>query len=154
LRRPDCPARFAPVEPALEQILNLLLESERAGVVTLDALARQVEREELRLLLLAAKDDEAATAAGLEGLIRNAGGTPSTRTGPFVEKIRAMGPLRERLDLLLRGQEWVARKVEEALALAPQSGPIQDYLQKMAKRHRFDVEWGRAELIRMMDTIK
>lgn len=48
----------------------------------------------------------------------------------------------------------MARKVEEALVLAPQSGPVRDYLQKMANRHRFDVEWGRAELIRRMNAIK
>ena len=52
-----------------------------------------------------------------------------------------------------RGEEWVARKVEEALAVAPPSGRIHDYLTKMARRHRFEVEWGRAELIRLMNTL-
>ncbi len=142
------------MEKDLEQILNLLLESERAGVVVLETLAGQVEHDELRLLLKTGKDDEAATVIQLEKLISEAGGVPSTRVGPFVEKIAALDSVRERLNLLLRGEQWVARKVEEALALAPQSGPIREYLQKMANRHRFEVEWGRAELIRLMNAIR
>ncbi len=132
------------MEQALEQILNLLLESERAGVVALDALAAEVAQSELRQLLLTSKDDEGATARQLEELIRAAGGTPS-------DKVAAPAALRDRLQLLIHGEEWVARKVEEALALAPHSGPIHDHLLKMANRHRFEVEWGRAELIRLMN---
>ena len=139
------------MEQALEQILNLLLESERAGVVALDALAAEVAQSELRQLLLTSKDDEGATARQLEELIRAAGGTPSDKVGPFADKVAAAASLRDRLQLLIHGEEWVARKVEEALALAPQSGPIHDYLLKMANRHRFEVEWGRAELIRLMN---
>ena len=48
-----------------------------------------------------------------------------------------------------RGQEWAARKTEVALALAPADGPIHDYLTAMANRHRAEVEWGRAEVIRL-----
>lgn len=140
------------MEPALEQILNLLLESERAGVVALDALVAEVGQSELRQLLLTSKDDEGATARQLEELIRAAGGTPSDKVGPFAGKVAAAASLRDRLQLLIHGEEWVARKVEEALALAPPNGPIHDYLLKMANRHRFEVEWGRAELIRLMNT--
>lgn len=139
------------MEQALEQILNLLLESERAGVVALDALAAEVAQSELRQLLLTSKDDEGATARQLEELIRAAGGTPSDKVGPFADKVAAAASLRDRLRLLIHGEEWVARKVEEALALAPNGGPIHDYLLKMANRHRFEVEWGRAELIRLMN---
>jgi hypothetical protein len=141
------------VEQALEQILNLLLESERAGVVALDALAAEVSRSELRQLLLTSKDDEGATARQLEELIRAAGGTPSHKVGPFADKVAAAASLRDRLQLLIHGEEWVARKVEEALALAPPSGSIREYLLKMANRHRFEVEWGRAELIRLMNNV-
>ena len=141
------------MEQALEQILNLLLESERAGVVALDALAAEVGENELRQLLLTSKDDEGATARQLEELIRAAGGTPSDKVGPFADKVAAATSLRDRLQLLIHGEEWVARKVEEALALAPRGGPIHDYLLKMANRHRFEVEWGRAELIRLMSNV-
>jgi hypothetical protein len=140
------------VEPELQEILNLLLESERAGVVALDSLAGHVENDELKRLLTTSREDEAATARDLEGLIRDAGVTPSQRIGPFAGKVAAAGSLSQQLQLLIRGEEWVARKVEEALALAAASGPIRDYLQKMARRYRFEVEWGRAELIRLMNS--
>lgn len=141
------------MDQALERILNLLLESERAGVVALDHLLSEVSQEELRALLTTSREDEAATARQIEELIRSGGGSPSGKVGPFAAKVAAAGSLRDRLKLLIHGEEWVARKVEEALALAPASGPVHDQLQKMANRHRFEVEWGRAELIRLMNTL-
>lgn len=141
------------MDQPLERILNLLLESERAGVAALDALAGQIDHADLKRLLLTSREDEAADAQALEQLIRGSGGAPSPRTGPFAAKVAAAGTLRERLRLLIHGEEWVARKIEEALALAPSGGPIHDCLQKMARRHRFEVEWGRAELIRLMDAL-
>jgi nitronate monooxygenase len=142
------------VESALEEILNLLLESERAGVVALDRLAAQVENDELKYLLTTSREDESTTVRELENLIRSTGGIPSQRIGPFAAKVAAAGTLSQQLKLLIHGEEWVARKVEEALALATASGPISDYLQKIARRHRFEVEWGRAELIRLMNSLK
>lgn len=137
------------MESTLAEILNLLLESERAGVSALDALANEVAPGELRQLLLTSRQDEAADVSGLEELIRGSGLAPSYKVGPFAAKVAALGTLRERLQLLIHGQEWMARKVEEALTLAPSTGPVHEYLLKMARRHRFEVEWGRAELIRM-----
>lgn len=138
------------MDAALEQMLNLLLESERAGVVALEELGREVDQEELRRFLAAAREDEAANVAQLEKLIRAEGGRPSERTGPFAGKIAALDSIRDRLNLLSRGQSWVAQKIEAALELAPPSGPIHDYLQRMANRHRHEIEWGRAEMIRLM----
>jgi nitronate monooxygenase len=142
--------RFAFVDSRLEQKLNLLLESERAGVLALDELQREVEHEELRRFLMGARDEEARNVRDLERLIREHGGSPSAATGGFAAKVAALGTIRERLSLMARGQEWVARKTEEALAMAPASGPIHDYLAAMANRHRAEVEWGRAEVIRLL----
>jgi nitronate monooxygenase len=138
------------VDRRLEAALNLLLESERAGVVALDALARDVEHDELRRFLIGARDEEQRTVDALRRLIRDAGGKPSEKTGPFAAKVAALSSIRERLDLMHRGQEWVARKVEEAIALAPAKGPVREFLQSMANRHRAEVEWGRAEVIRLL----
>jgi nitronate monooxygenase len=138
------------MDPRLEQKLNLLLESERAGVLALDELEREVEHKELRRFLAGSRAHEAANVRDLEKLIRDNGGTPSAKTGPFAAKVAALSTVRERLSLLSRGQEWVARKTEEALAVAPASGPIHDYLSAMANRHRAEVEWGRAEVIRLL----
>jgi hypothetical protein len=141
------------VDAALERMLNLLLESERAGIAALDSLAAEVKHLELKLLLLDAREEESRNAAMLERLVREDGGTPSAATGPFAGKVAAVGTMRGRLALLIRGQEWVARKIEETLALAPEDGPIRESLQKMANRHRHEIEWGRVELIRLMDAV-
>lgn len=140
------------MEPALTQILNLLLESERAGVTAIDALLTEVTQDDLRKLLTTSREDEAASVANLERLIRSGGEAPSAKASEFAAKVAAAGSFRERLELLIHGEEWVARKVEEAIALAPADGPVHEQLQKMANRHRFEVEWGRAELIRLMNT--
>jgi len=139
------------VDPKLEAALNLLLESERAGVLALEELIREVEHEELRVFLRGSRDEEARNVLALEALIRTAGGTPSDQTGPFAHKVASLPTVRERLALMSRGQEWAARKTEDALVLAPASGPIRDFLTAMANHHRAEVEWGRAEVIRLMN---
>jgi len=141
------------MDAALERMLNLLLESERAGVVVLDMLAREVTHEEFRMLLLDAKAQEERHESELERLIRESGGSPSAGVGPFAAKVAAIGSPRGRIAMLMRGQEWVARKVEETLALAPSAHPIHTFLQKLANRHRHEVEWERAEMIRLMNAI-
>ena len=139
------------MDAALEQALNLLLESERAGVIALSTLINEVEQEELKKFLRGSRAMEQRNAEELEALIRDNGGTPSTKTGPFAGKVAALESIRERLNLLSRGQEWAARKTEVALALAPEPSPIHDYLTAMANRHRAEVEWGRAEVIKLMN---
>lgn len=142
------------MDTALEHMLNLLLESERAGVAALEQLAPQVEQDELRQFLLGERDEEQRNVDGLDALIRAGGGTPSKVVGPFAAKVAALGTIRERLNLMSHGQEWVARKVEEALALAPADGPIYEFLRSMGNRHRAEIEWGRAEVIRLLNTDK
>ena len=139
------------MDQALEAALNLLLESERAGVIALSRLIDDVEQEELKKFLRGSRAMEQRNAEELESLIRDNGGTPSTKTGPFAGKVAALQSIRERLNLLSRGQEWAARKTEVALALAPEPSPIHDYLTAMANRHRAEVEWGRAEVIKLMN---
>ena len=139
------------MDKALEAALNLLLESERAGVIALSTLIDVVEPEELKKFLRGSRAMEQRNAEELEALIRDNSGIPSTKTGPFAGKVAALESIRERLNLLSRGQEWAARKTEVALALVPEPSPIHDYLTAMANRHRAEVEWGRAEVIKLMN---
>ncbi|WP_333649989.1 DUF6306 domain-containing protein [Candidatus Binatus sp.] len=138
------------MDPALEKALNLLLESERAGVIALGTLIADVKQDELKKFLSGSRAMEQRNAEELEALIRDNGGNPSSGIGPFAGKVAALESIRDRLNLMSRGQEWAARKTEVALALAPEDGPIHDYLTAMANRHRAEVEWGRAEVIRLM----
>ena len=82
------------MDKALEQMLNLLLESERAGVVALEHLAPQVEQDELRQFLLGERDEEQRNVEGLEKLIRDGGGAPSNTVGPFAAKVAALATIR------------------------------------------------------------
>ena len=140
------------MDQALEAALNLLLESERAGVIALSRLIDDVEQDELKKFLRGSRAMEQRNAEELDTLIRANDGRPSTGVGPFARKVAALDSIRDRLNLLSRGQEWAARKTEVALALAPEPSPIHDYLTAMANRHRAEVEWGRAEVIRLTST--
>src|SRR5260370_36272700 len=137
------------MDAALEKALNLLLESERAGVIALDKLIADVKQEALKKFLSGSRAMEQRNAEELEALIRGNGGNPSRGVGPFARKVAALDSIRARLNLMSRGQEWAARKTEVALGLALAEGPIHDYLTAMANRHRAEVEWGRAEVIRL-----
>ena len=139
------------MDQGLEAALNLLLESERAGVIALSTLIADVEQEELKKFLRGSRAMEQRNAEELEALIRDNGGTPSSKIGPFAGKVAALESIRDRLNLMSRGQEWAARKTEVALALAPENSTIHDYLTAMANRHRAEVEWGRAEVIKLMN---
>ena len=111
------------MDPALEKALNLLLESERAGVIALGTLIADVKQDELKKFLSGSRAMEQRNAEELEALIRDNGGNPSSGIGPFAGKVAALESIRDRLNLMSRGQEWAARKTEVALALAPEERP-------------------------------
>ena len=75
------------MDAALEKALNLLLESERAGVIALDALIADVKQDELKKFLSGSRAMEQRNAEELEALIRDNGGKPSTRR----RAVRAQG---------------------------------------------------------------
>ena len=134
----------------LEALLNQLLESERAGHLLLDAMTQETANPEIKLLFANFTDVEVSDVSVLEGLIRLHGGAPSTKTGDFAEKVLNIDNLHEQINLLSRGQAWVARKVEQALALNPPPD-IAAFLKEMANRHRHNMEWARAEAIKVFD---
>ncbi|MGK2914404.1 MAG: DUF6306 domain-containing protein [Porticoccaceae bacterium] len=98
----------------LLSLLNTLLEAERAGARGLTTMAGEVEGElqqELKTLAL----DEARWCAMLSSHIKRLGGTPTTVTSSFLEKLLAKPTLAARLSLLDRGQSWVVSKLDESL---------------------------------------
>ncbi len=137
------------METALEDLLNRLLEAERAGHALLDTLSQTTVDSGLKSLFASFTEVEVSDISVLEGLIRLHGGTPSTATGDFAQKVLRIEDLRGQVDLLSRGQAWVARKVEQALDLQPPPD-IAAFLKEMANRHRHNVEWVRAEAIRTL----
>jgi len=107
------PAPFAADE--LLTLLTTLLEAERAGAKTIAWYVKSTPAGPLRDALLDVGKDEGRYAALLSRLVERAGGTPSTATGGFFEKAKAIDEPAARLAFLNRGQGWVARKLAEAL---------------------------------------
>jgi len=138
------------MDEKLETLLNQLLESERAGHALLEAMTKEAADPGMQSLFANFTDIEISDVSVLEGLIRLHGGTPSTKTGDFVEKVLSLDNLHEQINLLSRGQAWVARKIEQALALHPPP-EVTAFLKEMANRHRHNMEWARAEAIKAFD---
>ncbi len=138
------------MNPELETILNRLLEAERAGHQLLDVMSQETSDPQLKALFTNFTEIEVGDASVLEGLIRLHGGTPSTQTSDFVDRVLHLDKLQDQVHLLSRGQAWVARKVEQALALNPPPD-IAAFLKEMANRHRHNMEWARAEAIHAFD---
>ena len=92
---------------------NMLLEAERAGVTVLSEMNKQVEDQRLKPILEKFLRDEGVNCRILVSLIHDLNTKPSDKTGAFVDKIRALDNLDEKIQLLIRGQAWVARKIRE-----------------------------------------
>ena len=138
------------MDAKLEAMLNQLLESERAGHTLLEAMTHETADPEIKSLFENFTDIEVSDVSVLEGLIRLHGGAPSMKTGDFAKKVLNIDNLHDQINLLSRGQAWVARKVEQVLALNPPLD-IAAFLKEMANRHRHNMEWARAEAIKAFD---
>jgi nitronate monooxygenase len=122
----------------LEKFLNSLGEAERAGGRVLHELTDQAQSLELRELLKKVGHDEGYYAGELSAHVRRLGGIPSTKTGDFVAKVRAVGNLRGKLELLNRGQRWVVRQIGEQLGTIVDPR-LQAFLRVMADGHDVNI---------------
>jgi hypothetical protein len=118
---------------------NMLLEAERAGVTVLGELVPQTEDSRLRELMKRFLKDEGVNCRILTTLIEHLGAEPSKETGAFVDKVRALGSLPEKIELLIRGQEWVARKIREFRHLLPTGSPHL-FLEAIKVQHEENVD--------------
>lgn len=114
-------ARIAPEpEPMLRnelgQLLNLLLEAERAGSKLLAGYLDELSPgSRLFATLREVQRDEARNCAFLIHLLLELEIEPSTATGEFYRKGLAIPGTRQRLEFLNRGQGWVAKRIAVAL---------------------------------------
>ena len=122
----------------LEDFLNMMGEAERAGGRVLHELTEQANSLELRELLKKVAHDEGYYAGELSGHVRRLGGAASNKTGDFVEKVRAVGDFKGKLELLNRGQRWVIRKIDENLSSIGDA-QLQAFLRVMAKGHHVNI---------------
>jgi hypothetical protein len=121
-------------------LLNTLLEAERAGAKVLAAFLDDYRRDSPAWRQLAAvQRDEARNCVVLIDLVRRLKGAPSTRTGSFLDKALAVNGRIARLGLLNRGQQWVARKISDALPRVDQ-GFVYGALFAMQESHLLNIE--------------
>ncbi|HZP45539.1 MAG TPA: DUF6306 domain-containing protein [Candidatus Binataceae bacterium] len=126
------------MDTQLESFLNTLGEAERAGGRVLHELTALPQSLELREMLKKVGHDEGYYAGELAAHVRRLGGTPSNKTGDFVEKVRAVPDLKGKLELLNRGQRWVIRKINEQLpAVADET--LHAFLKVMADGHEVNI---------------
>lgn len=132
----------SPAMPAEElvELLNVLLEAERAGARVLAAFLNDYERDTPAWRQLSAvQRDEAKNCVILIDLIRRVNGAPSAVTGDFLGKALAVEGKVARLQFLNRGQRWVARKISEALPRLEQDF-VRDALFAMHESHLLNIE--------------
>lgn len=116
----------------------MLLEAERAGVAVLGELNTQSEDRRLKPILKKFLRDEGVNCRILIGLIHDLNEKPSDKTGAFVDKIRALDKLDEKIQLLIRGQAWVARKISEFRFNIP-AGSAYLFLEAIKVQHEENV---------------
>lgn len=121
-----------------EEFLNMMGEAERAGGRVLRELTDLAQSLELREMLKKVAHDEGYYAGELAAHVRRLGGSPSNKTGDFVEKVRAIEGFKEKLELLNRGQRWVIRKIDENLASVGDD-QLKAFLRVMAQGHHANI---------------
>jgi nitronate monooxygenase len=117
---------------------NMLLEAERAGVTVLSDLLYRTEDQRLRDCLKKFLRDEGMNCHILASLIFDLDAKPTDKTGAFVEKVQALNTMAEKMDLLIRGQSWVARKIHEFGHLLPE-GSQNLFLEAIKVQHEENV---------------
>jgi nitronate monooxygenase len=90
-----------------------LLEAERAGVKCLDAMANHASDMEKKELFSLFRNDEGKFCAGLFRLLQARGAAPTKNVGAFADKVIALPTEAEQVALLIKGQAWVVRKIDE-----------------------------------------
>lgn len=127
------------MDAEIVDFLNTLGEAERAGGRVLHELEQEANSLELKELLRKTGHDEGYYAGQIGQHIRRLGAEPSTNTGDFVEKVRALGDLKSKIELLNRGQRWVIRKIEER-APTLSDAHLKAFLVVMARGHQVNIQ--------------
>jgi nitronate monooxygenase len=123
-------------DPELAKKLTVLLEAERAGVVTARRMLAECSREEERTLLERILEGERESCRDLGKMLLHIGSKGSGNVGDFADKVMALPDLTQRMELLIKGQQWVVRKIEELMEEKLPAG----IAEKLDEVHRVHVD--------------
>ena len=90
-----------------------LLETERTKIKCLDVMADRATDIKKKELFSLFRNDEGKFCAGLFRLLQSRGAVPTKNTGAFADKVIALPTEAEQVALLVKGQAWVVRKIDE-----------------------------------------
>jgi len=116
-----------------------LLEAERAGVKCLDVMADHAADMERKELFSLFRNDEGKFCAGLFRLLQARGAAPTKNVGAFAEKVIALPTETEQVALLIKGQGWVVRKIDE-IPPAETSAEEKTFFADMREVHVVNIE--------------
>ena len=119
--------------------LSELLEAERAGVFAARFMVEQSAGETERLLMEQILDGERESCRLIGRSIVRESGRTTGNVGSFYQKVMAIDDPADRLNLLIKGQEWVVRKLDEALSDWPES-EILESLDRIRRVHIENIE--------------
>ena len=123
----------------LENRIITLLEAERAGVFTARALHEKYSDSARKDLMALVLDGERKSCRILGRTLLSMGSEGSSRVGDFVQKVMTLPDPIDQLRLLIKGQEWVVRRIDEAL----EDRPSEDIFKPLAEiRHIHDIGIG------------
>lgn len=131
----------------LADFYRKILEAERAGVQSINGIMSTLEDGGLKTMMASYLRDEGMNCQVLISLIKNLGHEPGNRTGDFVEKINALPTLQEKLQLLVKGQEWVAKQIRYNRALIETASSLY-FMEAMKVQHEENVD----RMKRMLET--
>lgn len=119
--------------------LSVLLEAERAGVFAARFLVEKSSDETERELMERILDGEKESCRLIGRTIVREAGSTTGNVGEFYLKVMALEAPMDRLNLLIKGQEWVLRKLDEALPDWTEPGILED-LDRIRRVHVENIE--------------
>jgi hypothetical protein len=126
-------------KPELVAALNALIEAERAGAKVVARTIRECSEPGVLTALERIGRDEARYVSMLSRWVKRLGAAPSSATGRFYEQASAIADLKERLAFLNRGQNWVARRLDELMPRVADAA-LHAELMEMRKTHMANIE--------------
>ena len=101
-------------EKTAVDVLNELLEAERSGIVLFEQMSFLSMNREANRLFAVIRNNESRDCGLLHSLISRREVRPTDNMNGFADKVMAVEDEKERLELIIKGCAWTARKIAEA----------------------------------------